>query len=406
MKQLMTLKKLPLKNDPIITSECWTYYKMAIIETHPNAKAWLASHMKLMSTTFPFTKSFYGENMHIHNMHYYGEILIIEEINPLYLMDNSSFSRKLVAEIDNGNYIVIYCNTPTLDDINSDEIFAHEILLYGYDTKRKIFYVLPSPTYGYDTERKVYYPLPSPNKEPDGGIEVSFSTLEIAYRQMMDNWNVDPTSLYSKREIEFTVARMHLRKDYSGCNAVYDAIERIENEMDSTESVRKSYDEFGNLLTEKTSVMGLANISLLQEIVRDIIINPVKNDIRGIPLSQNIMPMFRKFCEMRKLIYISIKFVISALNIEDLSALAVADEYSKCINNMEKMLYMSAKFRITGDTNILLRIEEELDSQRVKELYCLSIFHKIASKAFFDKEIAMHNNLKDNIIFQKALCNL
>ncbi len=401
----MTLKKLPLKNDPVITSECWTYYKMAIIETHPNAKAWLASHMKLMSTMFPFTKSFYGENMHIHNMYYYGEILIIEEINPLYLMDNFEFSEKLVAEIDSGNYIVIYCNIPTLDDINSDEIFAHEILLYGYDTKRKVFYTLHSPTYGYDTERKVHYILQFPTKEPDGGLLVSFSTLEIAYKRMMDNWNIDPSSIYTKREIEFTVARMHLREDYSGCNAVYDAIERIENEMDGTESVRKSYDEFGNLLTEKTSVMGLANIPLLQEAVRDIIANPVKNDVRGVPLSQNIMPIFRKFCEMRKLIHISIEYVISALGIDDLSALAVADEYSECIKNMEKMLYMGTKFRMTGNTNILLRIDQELESQHVKELRCLSIFHKIASKVFFDKEIALHNNRKDNINFQKALCN-
>lgn len=388
----MIFNKLPLKSDPIITSECWTYYKMSIIETHPNAKAWLASHMKLMSTTVPHAKSFYGENMHIHNMHYYGEILIIEEIDPLYLIHNSGFSEKLVAEIDSGNYVVIYCNTPTLDDINSDEIFAHEILLYGYDTKRQVFYFLPSPTYGYDTERKVYYPLQFPNKEPDGGQEVLFSTLEIAYRRMMDNWNIDPSSMNSKREIEFTVARMHLRKDYNGCNAVYDAIERIENEMDCTETVRKSYDEFGNLLTEKMSVMGLANIVLLQEVVRDIIKNPVKNDVRGVPLSQNIMPMFRKFCEMRKLIYISIKYVISALDIDDLSAFVVADKYLECINNMEKMLYMGAKFRITGDTKILLRIDQELDSQREKELSCLSIFYKIASKAFFDKEIVMHNS--------------
>ena len=364
---------------------------MSIIETHPNAKAWLASHMKLMSTTFPFAKSFYGENMHIHNMHYYGEILIIEEINPLYMMDNSGFFEKLIAEIDRGNYVVIYCNTPTLDDINSDEIFAHEILLYGYNIKKSVFYILPAPTYGYDTERKVYYPLSLPNKEPDGGLEVPFNTLKIAYRRMMDNWNVDPSSINSKREIEFTVARMHLRKDYNGCNAVYDAIERIENEMDSTEILRKSYDEFGNLLTEKMSVMGLANIILLQEVVRDIIKNPVKSDVRGVLLSQDIMPMLRKFCEMRKLICISIKYVISALDIDDLTALMASDEYSKCINNMEKILYMGAKFRITGDCKILIRIDHELECQRVKELCCLSIFHKIASKAFFDKEIAMHN---------------
>ena len=89
--RIVKIKKLPLKKNPIITSECWTYYKMAIIETHANAQAWLASHMKLMSTTDPFAKAFYGENMCIHNMHYYADILDIEEISPLFLLDESAF---------------------------------------------------------------------------------------------------------------------------------------------------------------------------------------------------------------------------------------------------------------------------------------------------------------------------
>lgn len=388
----MKRKKLPLNKDPIITSECWTYYKMAIIETHPNAEAWLASHMKLMTTTEPFAKAFYGENMCIHNMHYYGDILAIEEINPVYLLDDSGFSRKLIAEIDSGNYIVMFCNTPTLEDIDSDEIFAHEILLYGYDAEKEVFCVLPAPTYGYDSERNVFYTLSSPSKEPDGGIEVPFSTLKIAYRQMMNNWKIDPSGINSKREIEFTVARMHLLESYNGCNAVYDAIERIENEMDSTESLRKSYDEFGNLTSEKKSALGIANISLLQEVVRDIIKNPFKKDVRGVPLSQNIMPMFRKFYEMRRLIHVSIKFVISALGIDDLTALSAADEYSECTYNMQKILYMGAKFRMTGNANILCRIDHELESHRTKEIRCLNIFHKVASKAFFEKEIELHNS--------------
>ena len=384
--------KLPLKSDPIVTSECWTYYKMAIIETHPYAKAWLASHMKLMTTKVPFPKAFYGENMSIHNMHYYGDILSIEEIDPLYLLDDYSFSSKLVAEIDRGNYIVMFCNTPTLNDVNSDKTFAHEILLYGYDADREVFCLLPSPTYGYDSERDMFYALPSPHKTPDGGIEVSFLSLNIAYRQMMNNWKIDPSEINNKREIEFTVARMHLLETYNGCNALYDAIERIENEMDSTESFRKSYDEFGNLISKKKSALGLANISLLQNVVREIINNPFKKDVRGIPLSQDILPMFRKFYEMRRLIHVSLEFVMSSLDIDDESVHLAVREYYECVCNMEKLLYMGAKFRMTSNIDVLRRIDSELEKHRVKELRCLSMFHKIASKAFFENEVQLHNN--------------
>ena len=40
-------KTLTICEKPIITSECFTYYKMAIIQTIPNYEAWLINRFKL-----------------------------------------------------------------------------------------------------------------------------------------------------------------------------------------------------------------------------------------------------------------------------------------------------------------------------------------------------------------------
>ena len=286
----------------------------------------------------------------------------------------------------------MFCNTPTLNDVDSCEVYAHEIMLYGYDVDREVFFVLPSPAYEYDAEKNIFYASQSPAKGLDGGIEVSFSILECAYWKMMQHWKTDTSDIYTKREIEFTISRMHLLDSYRGCNAVYDAIERIENEKDGTTYFRKSYDEFGNLRSEKVSATGIANIALFQKVIMEIIDAPFKKDVRGIPLSQNMMSMFRKFYEMRKLILLSINFIISSLGINDLMVKSIVDEYSECVFNMQKLLHMGAKFRMTGKTDILLRINDELEKQQKMEIRCLNILHNSFSEKFYEKEISLHND--------------
>ena len=42
-----TEKKLPIVFDAAIISECWTFAKLAIIQTTEHAESWLASHLSL-----------------------------------------------------------------------------------------------------------------------------------------------------------------------------------------------------------------------------------------------------------------------------------------------------------------------------------------------------------------------
>ena len=43
----MASKTLPIELKPLVTSECWNYYKFAIMQTMPEFDVWLASHPQL-----------------------------------------------------------------------------------------------------------------------------------------------------------------------------------------------------------------------------------------------------------------------------------------------------------------------------------------------------------------------
>lgn len=73
------MKKLPIKIDSYVMSECWTYYKFAIIQTHPNYLEWLAGHMGLFFAVN--CNCFFGDKCYRFPMEYFNDILQFEEIN-------------------------------------------------------------------------------------------------------------------------------------------------------------------------------------------------------------------------------------------------------------------------------------------------------------------------------------
>ena len=44
---MMMKKILKVEKNPLILSECWTYYKFSIIQTMPNFYPWLTNHIKV-----------------------------------------------------------------------------------------------------------------------------------------------------------------------------------------------------------------------------------------------------------------------------------------------------------------------------------------------------------------------
>lgn len=70
-------KILNISNDLLINSECWTYYKFAIIQTSDYFETWLTNHMDLYIDQN--ANAIFGNDGMMYPLSYYSDILNIGE---------------------------------------------------------------------------------------------------------------------------------------------------------------------------------------------------------------------------------------------------------------------------------------------------------------------------------------
>ena len=97
-------KKLPIVLDAAIISECWTFAKLAVIQTSKYAEAWLASHLNLHRTGW---YSYFGDCQSAYDPIYYEDILTIREID-LFSMDGNQLVEAIKRNIDKKRYALLY----------------------------------------------------------------------------------------------------------------------------------------------------------------------------------------------------------------------------------------------------------------------------------------------------------
>jgi hypothetical protein len=128
------VKQLPIKLDAAITSECWNFFRTSIIGTDPFGHEWIASHYDVFMH--------WGGHIHFGNG-------LDRYATPYYdILDQRSFplerygAQDLVSHIeqwiDEGAYVMLDADTGKL--IENPEFRIHELLVYGYDEERRIFY--------------------------------------------------------------------------------------------------------------------------------------------------------------------------------------------------------------------------------------------------------------------------
>ena len=95
------IRYLPLELNAIIQSECWTYYKIAILQKQPYFDFWLSTHMNsYINNKF---ESEYGELGRKYDLNYYSNVFDIEEID-IKSMNESNIVDFLIHCIDLKKY--------------------------------------------------------------------------------------------------------------------------------------------------------------------------------------------------------------------------------------------------------------------------------------------------------------
>ena len=162
--------KLPFNLNAEIQTECWTFYKVAIISAYPQLKPWLLQHCNNLFLTGNFQLT-YGENCRIYDQYrYFEQVLTVKEAD-YTLLDTKERAICYISDMLNRqDYILLECDFTGID-IEGNWDSVRECLIYGIDTQKQTVYV------------------PHLEKGKWVSVEVKISLILRAFQQSQSNIN-------------------------------------------------------------------------------------------------------------------------------------------------------------------------------------------------------------------------
>ena len=190
-------KILEISKDVIINSECWTYYKFAVMQTSTFFDVWLTNHMELYIDQNG--NAIFGNDGMMYPLSYYGDLLNIKEENLLDIPAEQVVGF-LIKQINSGNYVILDLNYKRILFPDTDEFHLHETLVYGYDLENKEF-IVPIIKNGAFRESRV-----------------SFEVLVKSYQECFNYYQKDSNRLFDRRLWFLGITIIKLKNDYDNAN--------------------------------------------------------------------------------------------------------------------------------------------------------------------------------------------
>lgn len=328
----MSKKILEIEKNVLITSECWNYYKFAIIQTIPGFEYWLTNHMKVFLEQGG--RAVFGENGTMYPISYFFDLLEFKDGNILSINPNSIIEF-LLNKIDANEYIIIDLNYDKIKDHNATTFRLHETLIYGYDFEKKEFI---TPILEGDIFKESH---------------VAFEAVEKAYGDAWNYYKNDLQRLINRRHWFYGLTTIIKKEKYYNSNAVYDIISKFNNEANNFVYTRK---KLGGS-DEQKFYTGIVCLDILAKIILDKLDNGDLSDLDV--LKQSCLKLY----EYQNLLVKSIA-LLKKCNFISTESTVYIDLYERCFNRLKATVLMFDKYSITCDKSILLRI-----SDRLHEIY-------------------------------------
>ena len=203
--------ELPFDYNAAVVTECWTFYRLAIIQTTPFGREWLASHLRVfMQRRF---RVYFGENFQIYYHQYYHDILRYEGID-IRTLPPESLVDLLKRHVRQGRYTLVECDFDQLNGQPSGKPVFHEILVYGFDDERQVFF---TPVLGASRRFSRW--------------EVPYACLIESYRSMRKYMTAHPAEQYHlMNHYHYMVTRISIDPHYRPDDTPIMAIAKMREE--------------------------------------------------------------------------------------------------------------------------------------------------------------------------------
>lgn len=354
---MASFKELPIELKALVISECWTYNKLAIIQTSPYANDWLASHLSIymdhyFEIFFGNYQFYYEPNIlnrrSFFSPSYYDDILIVNNIGISKI--DQSIIKVIIDEVDQNKYVIL-----DIDLSNGIDTILYPILIFGYDLHKQTF-IIPQKNSFKVFERG----------------EITFEDIIKAFSNASKVYQKNNDIKIGRALVEnFAITSVSLRDYYSAGNCAYSAIRKILKEINGLKlkitPLNICADEEYNNYTGIACLIGLA------EGIKQFLNNGNAFLSKGYILTRTI----KKLHEHHMLLILSMKYIIDYFKIADKSMNVILEEYSECCQIVKGWYLRTCKYEITKNICNIETIIDQAFYLYQKELSILRGFYEI-----------------------------
>lgn len=336
------MKKLPVVINPIVTSECWTYYKMAIIQALPSYRAWLALNMMICMEENGWTEyGIVGGNINGgYEQSDYSSIFDIKE-EDFTAISEEDIIEYLISKIDHGNYMILIVDYNLLrapDYYDGDQWF-HEALIYGYDREKRCFFAPVLKQGGFkDTS-------------------ISFDLMKEAYKLSRDHYIEKYEEAFEKKYWYFVITKIKPKEDYIPANIYNEYIARLDKE-----DMGGRFDKYILNDNNEFSYHNTYYIGALAQLHAAELLRTYANEGEEKIKLHNIRKAILHIAERIQILYEGMLWFINDIGAENKAeVLKMTDEFISLINRNRQNILLVEKYAITEDKSILLRTADRIE---------------------------------------------
>lgn len=345
-------KILPFDCNVVYSIDCRVSCRLGIIQASPYGQAWLATHLDiLMSNNLDLN---FGNGIYVAQMNYYDDILDTHEVN-LWSSTPDKIIDILIDQINRNNYILIDLYWHDQFPEEAVETRTHSCTVIGYDIDKRVLHTVSLVSNKYIMR------------------DIPFDLFIKLYEDAIKQYLYDPDFKTLRQMFYFTITSISAKKDISIDNYVFNAIvNKLGHEEGGAcievtrHNTDKSLDNATKFYTGTSCILGIV------EYIRSILESENISDYHG------KMPyIVRTLCglsEHRKIILLTMDWIIKALNCEEATIIEQFDTYKAVPKEMESITMLVQKYYVTKDIDILNRVVTKLESQFEHEKKILKSF--------------------------------
>lgn len=321
------MKKLPVNLENQLDSECWTFYKMAILYTIENADVWLSTHMNYYVGDDLAGR--FGEFGNIYDMNYFADIL---EFGCIPVMDTPPdiLKERIINELNQNKYVIIYLDYGELQQ--SAREYIHEILVYGYNDEGFFCPILKKGKF-----RETIIP---------------FERFKVAYTKRFNQYLSDGWNLLCTRNFYFGITTVVPKTDYKNDNLVFEFIKKLRNESLGNKIIVENKDINTEELIRKTYYQGTTALIFFSQLF---------NEKESLYWTENrlikVTSALKTAFDHRMLLLKNMEFICNYLGAtQDAIIQESVNQYKDLSMDISKMYMMVCKYRQIKQIDILKRI--------------------------------------------------